>query len=944
MTRARAERRRQVGLLAILALGMALLGGPGKVLADDGHVEQGGERFRPNPKVLSAPILQHPIYGCADTVVVTGFVPHAELQVFRAGQVAPIGTFTDAINPGGQVIKVSIPFTVGETVWAIQITAAGKSKHSNIVAVTDYKIDYPNGVPQPSISPATCLDCGAAVGVSNVIPGSSWTVFAENPMGAGFGPKMPIGTGNGYSYTFVSPHFKTHQRITVQAQMCTDTSQFTAPETVQPDPPIPPPEVQPFFQGAEIVVVQGPAGISLLDGATLEVFGSFGAPPTHRIGGQPTPGGLQQVGISPAAPGGTPAAWARQALCKSSMTGPHQTGLPCDRLPPAKIRTPLPGDTTVSVIAFVPGSEITIFAVNGSVTTQIGAGGGSVIALTRPIKNGDTIFVVQSLGNCTANEVFVVQAGCSDTDPNVCSGEWPAFRHSGWRDGQQPLPSVLTNPDEVRKLKTVWTFTPPAADGPIAFKASPIVFQGKVFIGNGNGRLYALDAGTGALLWEYPPPPAVALLSQYSIANGGENPSSHGIAASATIAFDENKRAMVVFGAPDPSLGLNLGSGRLFALDPTSGNVLWKSPEIAVVNGTTSGDTTQRHEQIGYSSPLFLGSRIYGGIADHGDDPIQKGRVWAVDTGGNLVGGFGFDATNTRGGGVWSSVAGGLDRNVIAITTGNSNDGGQPEPTPDNALSMLGLNATSGAIDWKLRAVPWALDGDPDWAAGPALLDARCGHAAASTEKDGWSYAARSNSSGGGMPGVLWQFPPTGIPFTNGTHGDTRYIKPGAGWNDTYITMDGGYEVQAGEAGIGFSQLHALDVCASPAQPVRWIADIPQTLACPNAVSGPNNCEYQLGPPTVTGGIVFIGTGNGHLISLADPSVYTTALSVCSSPSVPSNHCAAMGFALVPQPIQLIDMDLGAAFGSIQTEPVLAGGRVFVAGDGGQVKMLAPSK
>jgi len=156
--------------------------------------------------------------------------------------------------------------------------------------------------------------------------------------------------------------------------------------------------------------------------------------------------------------------------------------------------------------------------------------------------------------------------------------------------------------------------------------------------------------------------------------------------------------------------------------------------------------------------------------------------------------------------------------------------------------------------------------------------------------------------------------------------------------------MDGGYEVQAGEAGIGFSQLHALDVCASPAQPVRWIADIPQTLACPNAVSGPNNCEYQLGPPTVTGGIVFIGTGNGHLISLADPSVYTTALSVCSSPSVPSNHCAAMGFALVPQPIQLIDMDLGAAFGSIQTEPVLAGGRVFVAGDGGQVKMLAPSK
>jgi outer membrane protein assembly factor BamB len=925
---------------------VASLGETGEALGDDGHVEQGSERFRPNPKVLSPPILEHPIYGCADTVVVTGFVPHAELQVFVAGHAAALGTVSDAVNPSGQVIKVSMPFTVGQTVWAIQINGGVTSKRSNVVTVIDYKRDYPSGLPQPSISPATCLDCGAAVGVSNVIPGSSWTVFAETPMGTGFGPKTPIGTGDGYSYAFVTPPLAKDQRITVQAKMCTDISQFSQPpQIVQSDPAILPPEVQPFFQGADIVVVQGPAGASLLDGATLDVFGSFGALPTHRIGGQPTPGGLQQVGISPAAPGGTPQIWATQALCKPSKSGPHQNGLACSDLPPAKIRTPLPGDTTVSVIAFVPGSEITIFAVNGGVTTQIGAGGGSEIVLTRPIKKDDDIFVLQSLGSCTAGKVFDILAGCGDTDPNVCSGDWPAFRHSGWRDGQQTLPSLLTNPDQVRKLKTVWTFTPPTADGPTAFKASPIVFQGKVFIGNGNGRLYALDAATGSLLWEFPPPSKPALLSAYSMANGGENPSSHGIAASATIAFGENQKAMVVFGAPDPSLGLNLGSGRLFALDPASGKPLWKSPALAIVDGTTPFNTTQRHEQIGYSSPLFLGKRIYGGIADHGDDPIQRGRVWAVDTSGNIVSGFTFEATNTRGGGIWSSVAGGLDKDVIAVTTGNSNDGSQSEPTPDNALSMLGLNATSGAIDWKLRAVPWALDGDPDWAAGPALLDARCGHAAASTQKDGWTYAARSNSTGGGMPKVLWQFPPTGIPFVSGTHGDTRYIKPGAGWNDTYVTMDGGYEVESGQAGVGFSRLHALDVCASPAQPVRWIADIPQTFACPNTVAqGFNLCEYQLGPPTVTGGIVFIGTGNGHLIALADPSVYTTALSVCSSPAVSNSQCAAMGFSLVPQPIQLIDLDLGASFGSIQTEPVLAGGRVFVAGDGGKVKMLAPQK
>jgi hypothetical protein len=94
----------------------------------------------------------------------------------------------------------------------------------------------------------------------------------------------------------------------------------------------------------------------------------------------------------------------------------------------------------------------------------------------------------------------------------------------------------------------------------------------------------------------------------------------------------------------------------------------------------------------------------------------------------------------------------------------------------------------------------------------------------------------------------------------------------------------------------------------------------------------------------VTGGIVFVGTPIGNLIALADPSIYTSALSICSNPEVPSAQCTAQGFAMVPQPIQLLDLPLGAGFGAIQTEPVIAGGAVYVAGDGGQVIKLAPGK
>jgi hypothetical protein len=954
------RRPRRAGVLSALFFAVPILCLPVQTRADDGHVEQGaGGRFKPDRDVVSAPILQHPIYGCADTVVVMGFAPHATLQIFVDGNTMPSGTYTDATDPKGQVVKVATPFNVGQTVTAKQVKAGVPSKASNTVTVTDYRKDYPNGLPQPQIDPATCLDCGAAVGVSSVIPGSNWTVFAQDPTGGGnYGPKTPVGSGVGYSYAFVSPHLQTNQRITVQSQMCTDKSKPSEAQIVKPDPgTIPEPTVDKFYQGADTVAVWGPGGGNLLDGATLTVFGSFATPPGGTIGGQATPGGGQTVGISPAAPGGNPQAWAVQALCNPSKDGPKQTGLPCSSLPVATIRPVLPGDTEVSVISFVPGSEIRIYAVSGGTTKQIGDGGGPEITLTEPVKSGETIFVVQSLGDCQGSSAFVIAAGCAGLDPNVCSGDWPAFRHSGWRDGQQPMPSVLTNPDNVRKLKQAWIFTPPAADGATAFRASPIVFQGRVFVGNGNGRLYALDATHGTLLWEYPKPPAQALLSKYSQTNpASTNVSSHGLAASATIALHDKTRPMVVFGAPDPSLGDMMGSGRLFALDPASGNVIWKSPEIAVVNGLTSSFNnetvaiTQRHEQFGYSSPLALGNLIYIGITDHGDDPIQNGRVVAVqaDNSGLVFSGFTFASTSSaRGGDVWSSVAGGLDKDTIAVTTGNSANwngpGSQPEPTVDNALSMLGLNASSGAINWKLRAVPFDLDMDPDWAAGAALLDSRCGHVAASTQKDGWSYAAQSNSSGGGPPKVFWQFPATGIPFTSGSHDDTRYIKPGAGWNDTYITMDGGHELESMQAGSGFTRLHALDVCAPSSQPVRWIATIPHTIACPPGENPSQSCEYQLGPPTVTGGIVFVGTPIGNLIALADPSVYTSALSICSNAEVPSAQCTAQGFAMVPRPIQLLDLPLGSGFGAIQTEPVIAGGAVYVAGDGGQVIKLTPT-
>lgn len=499
--------------------------------------------------------------------------------------------------------------------------------------------------------------------------------------------------------------------------------------------------------------------------------------------------------------------------------------------------------------------------------------------------------------------------------------DWPAFRHDAMRTAKQPRLTALADPAQVTGLHVVWSFHP--AGAPAAFRASPIIHKSRVYIGNGNGYLYALDAATGALLWQYPPAASPGLTSQFTC-----NPSSHGIASSAAIAKIGGRTA-VIFGAPDQSFGTGFGEGRLFALDADTGAEIWKSPVVAQLTGITFGDPTELHEQIGYSSPLVFGDRVYIGIANHCDNPIQRGKVVAVDLAtGAIDGAFSFFGSGPpRGGGVWTSVAG--FGSGLYVTTGNTNIGGA-EPPNNHGLSLLRLRSDTGGIVWKHQPVPYDLDGDPDWSAGAAVMRTTCGPLVASTMKDGWTYAVDTGGEAPAPPSVRWQFPPTGFPFTaaDGTvHGDTRYLRPGAAWGDVFITMTPGLNVTT-NVSSGYDRLHALNACAASAFRVRWILDVPNAAG-----------TYALGPPTVSHGIVYVGTNEGHLIAIADPSRFPPAGFRCSHPDVPTGICLASGFTLVPEPAVLANVSLD---GPILTEPAMARGRLYVATSNGTLYMLEP--
>jgi outer membrane protein assembly factor BamB len=509
--------------------------------------------------------------------------------------------------------------------------------------------------------------------------------------------------------------------------------------------------------------------------------------------------------------------------------------------------------------------------------------------------------------------------------PGLFNNEWPDYRQNLARTGVQRFASVLSDPSRVGSLAVRWAFPTTGASG--RFLASPIVRNDTVFVGSTGGRFFALDAATGALKWQFPAPASPPLLPFFA------SPWTYGIQSSAAF-WNRDPHGVVICAAQDPAWH-DFGSASLFALDAATGALIWKSNRpVAVINGNTPGSTTQLHQRVGYSAPLLFNSRVYVGVADNGDNPIQNGRVVAFDLAtGHQVGAFNYASVQVgkRGGGVWNAPA--TDGVDVYFTTGNTRCDAagcqSPEPSPNHGLSLVRINKDTGGVAWAFQPVPYLLDNDPDWAAGPSITTTSCGVLVTSVQKDGWTYALSTNGV------VHWQFPPTGFPFTSFTHGDDDYKRPGAIWNDVLVITTGGESLTWDGPAAGYGKLHALNMCAPSKQRVRWLINIPN-----NSGGG-----YALGAPTVTGGIVFIGTDQGHLVVLADPTVHPASGLRCEDIDFTfAQTCRLSGHRLVPIPAVLANVTLPdhGDIAGLRDEPALARGRVFVATGAGHVYMLAP--
>lgn len=941
-------------LLGVALLGFAACDRPGNSNGSkqkDPHVVRNPGDFKEDPKFISPPTLGQPIYACSSAITAQNFLPGAKIEVFIDGAPAPNPSFIGMIPSPGQTHDTGVKFKAGQVVYVTQTLGSAVSAQSNHVTVTSHTEDFPAGLPKPRLFARPLYQCGHAVLVEDVVPGSTVTVHAEDDAGGGaFKPIQNVGgfqasTEWGLNWTGVNPEFTLAARISATAKLCTDNSPRSDYEITAPGPsPVPPGSLEkPIINGQTLVTAwgkNGPPNDPAQHGAILTVCDTV---PNVR-GQTSTPGGVPHIfGISPAATTGEKLD-VTQKLCTESLPGDPTVVEDCNAMPAPIIKAPLPGDTKIVVTQQIPGAEILVFA-SGQ---EIGHSSGSVINLSRPVKNGETVTVMQRLGKCTGRYVYQIKVECAlGTAPGACSSDWPAFRQNGLRTARQTQASPLGDPYAVKKLEIKASTVAP--DGG-EFIASPVIVDGRVFIGSSGGHLYAFDANfvnNAAELWQFPPKGQNPLSSDFVC-----NPSSGGIAASVAAATSRERGALIILGAPDKGrpddpggkFGSGLGSGRIFALNPATGALVWKTTgEVARLTGMGQNDL---HEQIGYSAPLVLGNRIYVGIADHCDNPIQKGKVRAINLdSGAIDAGFNYESVsdanlnNNRGGGVWTYVSGGLGDGLVT-TTGNVKNGTSSEPSTNNALAMVRIDPATGAVQGKIQPVPYINDSDPDWSAGATLMAASCGDISASTMKDGWTYAGNFSPS----LSFRWQYPNTSYPFPTVdpiNHGDIRYHRAGAAWNDTYYTMSGGQQLLDTSDPVhtfqGYRKLHAFNVCAGEGGRVRWIAHLD---AFTDPVSDTHS--WALGPPTVTDGIVYVGTNQGFLLAIADPAVWPSQGGHCTLPTLSTADCVAAGYKIVSNPTVLKALSLGGQI--LRGEPALANGTVYVASSNRKLFRIAPGK
>ncbi|MGE0815009.1 MAG: PQQ-binding-like beta-propeller repeat protein [Vicinamibacterales bacterium] len=323
---------------------------------------------------------------------------------------------------------------------------------------------------------------------------------------------------------------------------------------------------------------------------------------------------------------------------------------------------------------------------------QIGAAlepGGMMAAMAKGLNAAERSAVASYLSSVTAP--------AADPGRGLCTGAARPFdpasqpQWNGWGNGPsnsrfQTATAAGLTARTVPSLTLKWAFGVPGA---VTMSGQPTVVSGRVFIGTDIGIVYALDAATGCVRWQFKSDAAVrSAISIGPIA--GSKPARH-------AAYFGDLRANV------------------YAVDAETGALVWK----VKVDDHASARVT--------GAPALAGGRLYVPVSSVEEGPgarpdypccTFRGSVVALDAGTgrqawkrytipeapSIVGKneAGTPLWKPAGAAIWASPTVDAARNLLYVATGNA----YTEPAPPTSDAVLALALDTGAIQWVSQVTP----------------------------------------------------------------------------------------------------------------------------------------------------------------------------------------------------------------------------------------------
>lgn len=273
---------------------------------------------------------------------------------------------------------------------------------------------------------------------------------------------------------------------------------------------------------------------------------------------------------------------------------------------------------------------------------------------------------------CSLRALLLASAGLAAgaqaaTAQPPAHGDWPFYGHdiANSRDAGQAGPSAVG----AATLSRAWDFAAPVDAGD--FTGTPVVAQGTVAVGSVKGRVFALDAATGALKWS-------------RNLNPDDDP-NRTINGSAAIV---GRRVYVPFA--------QYHRPQLVALDLRDGSTVWDS----VLDRQKDSDT--------WGSPIVWKRSVYigtsGAFGEVNDPNVSvRGSVVALNARTGKRRWKTYTVPKGRdGGGVWTTGA--IDPRLGRLFVGTGN--AYHAPAADTTDAMLALSLRTGKIVARFQATP----------------------------------------------------------------------------------------------------------------------------------------------------------------------------------------------------------------------------------------------